>query len=566
VALSLPNPIPDNPLKWDGWKLYNSPNFYERLCLSFDSNASTEQIEDHCRQLLVWWQKKLPLKNQPSNPLSQLLRAGLDEAPIFLVEARSILLDPDTRRQHDAKLREQASAAALEEIRKLVSFAVVDGKLRPADEERLMNAGLGHGLPSADIIAAIDAELERLGARRVADDPPPPPPAPIIQTVTVPATQEAKDPFEEFRRLLRMSRLCIDGEEMTDDQRDAMCNLGESLGLTGGQAEDLIDEYLDEAAGQPMAPMAAPRPVRMAAPTPVSSMKKPAPVSSPAAVAKPAPKPAASAATAATPARQPLPVMTPLMRTQEREKFPNFVNQLGMEMYLVPSGNFHMGSAARDAQPNEQPVTLVGISRFSMSRFPVTNAQYERFDPGHASKRAPWGGDAHPVVYVSAIEAERFCEWLSRIEGRRYRLPTEAEWEYAARGTEDRVFPWGDIFDDGSLANFADARCNLAWREPRIDDGWAQTSPVGTYPKGASPFGIEDLAGNVLEWCLDGFGPYKGTDILNPRGPRVGGKRVYRGGSWKSRVSSLRTTARQFNSPEYSSNDVGFRIICECLG
>ena len=80
MAISLPNPLPDNPLRWDGWKLYNSSNYYERLCLSFDSNASNEQIEDNCRQLLVWWQKKLPLKNQPSNPVSQLLRAGLDEA------------------------------------------------------------------------------------------------------------------------------------------------------------------------------------------------------------------------------------------------------------------------------------------------------------------------------------------------------------------------------------------------------------------------------------------------------------------------------------------------------
>ncbi|HWB59291.1 MAG TPA: hypothetical protein VG733_07355, partial [Chthoniobacteraceae bacterium] len=90
--MSLPSPIPDNPIRWDGWKFYNSENFYERLCLSFDSNPSDHQIEDHCRQLLVWWQKKLPLKNQPSNPMAQLLRAGLDEAPQCLVEARTELL------------------------------------------------------------------------------------------------------------------------------------------------------------------------------------------------------------------------------------------------------------------------------------------------------------------------------------------------------------------------------------------------------------------------------------------------------------------------------------------
>jgi hypothetical protein len=85
--MPLPSPLPDNPNRWEGWRNYNSQDPYERLCLSFDDSPSGEQIEDHCRQLLVWWQKKLPLKNQPSNPLSQLLRSGLDEAPKYLAEA-----------------------------------------------------------------------------------------------------------------------------------------------------------------------------------------------------------------------------------------------------------------------------------------------------------------------------------------------------------------------------------------------------------------------------------------------------------------------------------------------
>ena len=91
--MALPSPIPDNPTKWDGWKLYNSENPYERLCLSFNDNPSPQQVEENCRQLLVWWQKKLPLKNQPSNPLAQMLRAGLDEAPRYLAEARMQLLN-----------------------------------------------------------------------------------------------------------------------------------------------------------------------------------------------------------------------------------------------------------------------------------------------------------------------------------------------------------------------------------------------------------------------------------------------------------------------------------------
>jgi formylglycine-generating enzyme required for sulfatase activity len=256
--------------------------------------------------------------------------------------------------------------------------------------------------------------------------------------------------------------------------------------------------------------------------------------------------------------------VTPLMRAQEREKYQNFANSIAVEMYLVTSGLFSMGSASPEAQPNEQPVTPTAINKFYVARFPITNLQYERFDPGHVAKRAPWADGNHPVVYVSALDAERFCEWLSKVERRRYRLPTEAEWEYCARGVENRVYPWGEHLDAGHYANFADVRSNFPWKDPKLDDGWPQTSPVGFFPKGASPFGIEDLSGNVFEWCLDGFVPYKGKEIANPRGPRDGGKRIYRGGSWKSRAASLRASSRNFNSPDYSSNDVGFRIVCEC--
>jgi formylglycine-generating enzyme required for sulfatase activity len=89
---------------------------------------------------------------------------------------------------------------------------------------------------------------------------------------------------------------------------------------------------------------------------------------------------------------------------------------------------------------------------------------------------------------------------------------------------------------------------------------------VGSFPRGASPFGIEDMSGNVFEWCLDTFEPYKTKERVNPRTTMNSTKRIYRGGSWKSRVSNLRTTARNFNLPNYSSNDVGFRIVCECEG
>jgi formylglycine-generating enzyme required for sulfatase activity len=547
--VALPNPLPDNPLRWEGWKNYNSPNLYERLCLAFDSNAGTEQIEDNCRQLLIWWQKKLPLKNQPSNPIAQVLRSGLDEAPVFLVEARTELLNPEARARIDAELHARVVEQAIEEFRKILSFAVADKKLLPDAEERLYTAGIDLGLGRDDIKRAIDTELERLGAIRAAAPPPVAPPPPVQATPPTPAASatETRDPASEFRRMLRLSRLGVEGEDMTDDQRDALCNMGESLGLSGAEAEDLIDEYLEEAGdANPPTPVKA-GPIRSAPP------KKGAPVT-----AKPASKSAPAAA------KEVVINTSPLARAQEKIKYPNFANSIGAEMLLITSGTFPMGSDQPEAAAQEQPVTPVTLGCFYMAQFPITNAQYEMFDRSHAGKRAAWANDLHPVIYVSSHEAEKFCHWLNVREGRVYRLPTEAEWEFAARGMEGRLYPWGDQLDAGHYANFADARTAFAWRELRIDDGYAETSPIGAFPRGASPFGIEDMAGNVFEWCLDYFEPYKGKPRVNPRGGVLGQRRIYRGGSWKSRPASLRATARHFNMPDYSSNDVGFRIVCEC--
>ena len=112
--------------------------------------------------------------------------------------------------------------------------------------------------------------------------------------------------------------------------------------------------------------------------------------------------------------------------------------------------------------------------------------------------------------------------------------------------------------------SFADKNTVFAWSDRTLDDGYPETSPVGSFPEGVSPFGIEDMAGNVWEWCLDYYEPYKGTPKVNPHGPPNGTKRVMRGASWKSRFHSLRTTTRSSNAPNYSCNDLGFRIVCEC--
>ena len=260
--MALPNPIPDNPSRWAEWKNYNSPNFYARLCLDFSSNATAEVIEDHCRRILVWWQKKLPLKNQPSNPLAQMLRGGLDDAPHFLAEARTKLLDPKERGKIDAELHGQLVGNALEEFRKLLDFTLADKRLSKESEDKLCTAGEGLGISESDIAEAIAAALVTKGAARLAEPPPPepaPPPEPVPVQAPMPsfaAPAASGSPADEFRRILKMSRLCLDGDEMSDDQRDAMCNLGESLGLTGGQAEDMIDEYLEQMTVGPIAPPA----------------------------------------------------------------------------------------------------------------------------------------------------------------------------------------------------------------------------------------------------------------------------------------------------------------------
>ncbi len=528
--------------------------------------------------MLVWWQKKLPLKNQPSNPIAQMLRAGLDEAPQFLAEARTRLLDPAERAAHDAALRKQIVEGALDEFRKLLPFAIANGLLTKESEKRLIEAGTNLGLLLPDIQVAIEAELQRAGAKR--GEVPPvviaAPPSPVAVSSARPSS-DARDPFEEFRRMLRLSRLCLDGEEMTDDQRDALCNMGEGLGLTGGQAEDLIDEYLEEVESSPIPQPTSPtqRPAAAIA-VPARPVATPV-VNRPVAVAVPVVRVAPAAPANPVPAAPavakkdsgvviPKVNTSPVARALERTKYPSFTNSIGCELLLVPSGEFVMGSEAPDAAPHEKPALQTTVSCFYMTRFPITNAQYECFDPGHRSRRAPWADETHPVVYVNSKDAVAFCQWLSAKEGRKYRLPTEAEWEYAARGMDNRAYPWGGRLDAGHFANFADRRTSLAWRDGNIDDGWAQTSPVGAYPRGSSPFGIEDMAGNVFEWCLDFFDVYRARIRVNPRGPMEGIKRVYRGGSWKSRAASLRTSARAFNAPEYSSNDVGFRVVCECGG
>jgi formylglycine-generating enzyme required for sulfatase activity len=542
-----PTPLPDDPHKWDGWSKYKSANPYERLCLDSQQNPTNELIEEHCRELLRWWQKKLPLKNQPSNPVAQLLRAGLDESSKYLTEARIELLDPERRKKVDALLAAEKEELAVAEFNKFFAFSTADGGLRPEEEKALISFGADHGLSEEKILQFIEEKLKETGVKRIVPEP-----EVKTETVVVVAPADAKS---EFLRVLQLSAL--DSESMTDDQRDALINIAENSGLDPGDAEDMVDDYLEEIDRKQLAEMTKGRakvPISLA-PTKNSAVKGSPNVATKAAAKVQIVEEPSPAATART---------VELSPEQERKRYPNHTNSLGGQMFLVPSGGFIMGNPFPSAPPNETPHFRVTITRFYMSRFPITNAHFEAFDPSHKSKRAPATGDRHPVVYVSSLEAMKFCQWLSLRERKKYRLPTEAEWEYAAKGTDGRKYPWGNFDKRGDLANFADKNTSFAWSDSQIDDGYPESSPVGSFPRGASPFGIEDLAGNVWEWCGDFFEAYKPTSKIDPHGPLTGTKRVYRGGSWKSRFASLRTTARSANLPNFSCNDLGFRIVCEC--
>lgn len=223
----------------------------------------------------------------------------------------------------------------------------------------------------------------------------------------------------------------------------------------------------------------------------------------------------------------------------------------GMEFVPVPAGEFWMGSAESDqaSGQDEMPQHQVFLDAYYIGRTPVTNAQYKAFAD---ATRHRWdysqGLEDHPAVDISWHDAVAFCEWLGRKAGRPVRLPTEAEWEKAARGTDGRIYPWGNEPPDESLCNFGGRM--------------KETTPVGRYsPRGDSPYGCADMAGNVWEWCADWYdeGYYSRSPASNPQGPDSGSYKVLRGGSWFHVSRSTRSAYRNWYSPTYWVSHWGFR-------
>jgi sulfatase modifying factor 1 len=210
-------------------------------------------------------------------------------------------------------------------------------------------------------------------------------------------------------------------------------------------------------------------------------------------------------------------------------------------------------------QDNEKPVHRVWVDEFLLGARQVTNADYRRFLGGARSPVLPppfWSESAfndaeQPVVGVSWHDAVRYCEWLSAITGQRLRLPTEAEWERAARGgQEGALFPWGDA-PPQSLPGYA-ARCAAHWK----------TGPEPVSRAEPNAYGLYNMCDNVHEWCSDWYAPdyYAVSPERNPRGPESGERRSSRGGSWRHHIKISRSAARSSIPPEFKYADYGFRV------
>jgi formylglycine-generating enzyme required for sulfatase activity/tRNA A-37 threonylcarbamoyl transferase component Bud32 len=243
---------------------------------------------------------------------------------------------------------------------------------------------------------------------------------------------------------------------------------------------------------------------------------------------------------------------TPTPRSTPKPGDTQVSNKDGMVLVWVPEGEFSMGSDIGGT--GDKPAHIVYLDGYWMDRTEVTNGMYALCvvagvcnQPGSTSSytRTSYYGDSqykdYPVIYVDWNQATAYCEWAGR------RLPSEAQWEKAARGTDGRTYPWGNTAPDANLANY--------------NENKGDTTAVGSYPSGASPYGIMDMAGNVWEWVADWYAEtyYSSSTATNPQGPASGSNRALRGGSWYNNVTNACCSYRHRGTPGNSTTSIGFR-------
>lgn len=275
----------------------------------------------------------------------------------------------------------------------------------------------------------------------------------------------------------------------------------------------------------------------------------------------------------------------------------DYTNSLGMKLVRIPAGKFLMGSpqTEEDRQGVEDQHEVEITRPFYMGIYEVTIGQYRQFvkatgyrthaeksgrgcfgynkaankvecSPSYSWDNPGWEHtDEHPVANLSWHDAREFCEWLSRKEGRTYRLPTEAEWEYACRaGSKTRYSSGDDAETLATIGNVTDASAKKQfpqWRTLRADDGYVFTAPVGRFKPNA--FGLYDMHGNALEWCNDWYWRYDVDRKMDPKGPPIGQVRVQRGGSWADFPDQCRSAFRTGFDPNAWCISSGFRVVVD---
>jgi len=219
-------------------------------------------------------------------------------------------------------------------------------------------------------------------------------------------------------------------------------------------------------------------------------------------------------------------------------------------MVFIPGGDFTIGSPARDSEPDERPQHRAEISSFWIGKHETSFAQFDAFcaETGRSKPDdSGWGRNKLPVINISWHDAVAYAEWLSGKTGLRFRLPSEAEWEKAAR----ERYPWGSQQPNRNLANF--------------NDFYARTTPITSFAQGASRYGLFNMAGNVWEWTGDWYAAdyYQRAPLRDPRGPESGTEKVVRGGSWRSSASDIRSARRGKTTPDDKRHHLGFRLAMD---